>query len=64
ARTPDGDEFGIDRLTDLVGQYASARLAPEEIVRQLLRSVLDHRQAELRDDATVLLVQWQGPIGG
>ncbi len=61
ARTPDGEEFGVDRLADLVGQAASARLAPEEIVRQLVRSVLDHRQAELRDDATVLLVQWRGP---
>ena len=61
ARTPDGEEFGVERLADLAGQYASELLEPEEIVRQILRSVLDHRRAELRDDATVLLVEWIRP---
>lgn len=59
ARTPDGEEFGIDRLADLVGQCASSQLPPEETVRLLVRSVLDHRRSQLRDDATVLLVDWQ-----
>ncbi len=59
ARTPDGDEFGVERLADVAGQYASDQLAPEEIVRHLLRSVLDHRRSELRDDATVVLVEWR-----
>ena len=63
ARTPDGEEFGVDRLADLAGQYASELLEPEEIVRQILRSVLDHRRAELRDDATVLFVEWVRPGG-
>ncbi|MDP9181441.1 MAG: serine/threonine-protein phosphatase, partial [Actinomycetota bacterium] len=58
ARTQTGDEFGLDRLADLAGQYASDQLAPAEIVRQIVRSVLDHRVVELRDDATLLLVQW------
>lgn len=64
AQTPDGEEFGLDRLADLTGQCASNQLPPEEIVRQLVRSVLDHRRSKLRDDATVLLVEWQGPASG
>lgn len=61
ARTPDGDEFGVDRLMDLAGQNASDQLEPEEIVRRLVRSVLEHQKANLADDATLLLVQWLGP---
>lgn len=60
ARTPDGDEFGVDRLIDLLGAVASDLLRPEEIVRLLIRSVLDHQQANLRDDATIVLVNWTG----
>ncbi|MDQ1712476.1 MAG: hypothetical protein QOE45_1926 [Frankiaceae bacterium] len=63
ARTPDGDEFGMDRLADVVGQAASDQLTPEAVVRQIVRSVLDHRVAELRDDATLLLVEWRGSAG-
>jgi serine phosphatase RsbU (regulator of sigma subunit) len=64
ARTPDGEEFGIDRLADTVGQFADDQLAPEEVVRHVVRSVLDHRRTELRDDATVLLIHWHGGAGG
>jgi serine phosphatase RsbU (regulator of sigma subunit) len=38
-------------------------LPPEEIVRRILRSVLEHRATDLRDDATVVLVEWRGPTG-
>ncbi|HUS61293.1 MAG TPA: PP2C family protein-serine/threonine phosphatase [Acidimicrobiales bacterium] len=60
ARTADGDEFGIDRLADVAGQCASNQLVPEEFVRKLVETVLDHQYAELRDDATVLLFEWHG----
>jgi serine phosphatase RsbU (regulator of sigma subunit) len=61
ARTPDGTEFGLDRLADVVGQCASNQLAPEDVVRFLVRSVLEHRASALRDDATVVLLEWHGP---
>jgi serine phosphatase RsbU (regulator of sigma subunit) len=61
ARTPDGEEFGVDRLADITGQCASDGLAPEEIVRNLVRTVLEHQHSELRDDATVVLLEWHGP---
>jgi len=60
ARTPEGDQFGLDRLVDLLGAVASDLLRPEEIVRLLIRGVLDHQQANLHDDATVVLIHWTG----
>jgi serine phosphatase RsbU (regulator of sigma subunit) len=60
ARTPAGEEFGIERLTDIVGQHASEHVPAEEIVRHVVRSVLDHQDSKLRDDATVVLVEWRG----
>jgi serine phosphatase RsbU (regulator of sigma subunit) len=61
ARTPDGEEFGVDRLADIAGQCSSNGMAPEEIVRNVVRIVLEHQDADLRDDATVVLLEWHGP---
>jgi serine phosphatase RsbU (regulator of sigma subunit) len=61
SRTPDGEVFGIERLIDLTQAQASNLLEPTEVVRQLVRSVLDHQRTELRDDATIVLVRWEGP---
>jgi serine phosphatase RsbU (regulator of sigma subunit) len=61
ARAEDGSEFGIGRLIDIAGQFAHDGAPPEEVVRQIVRSVLEHRRDELRDDATVVLVEWPGP---
>jgi len=60
ARAVDGTEFGIERLADIAGQCADDEAPPEEVVRQIVRGVLNHRQAQLRDDATVVLVEWAG----
>lgn len=61
ARMPDGERFGVERLADLAGQHASDQLEPEEIVRRLARSVIEHQHDQLADDATLVLVQWHGP---
>lgn len=61
ARMPGGDEFGTSRLADLASQHASNQLAPEEVVRRLVRSILEHQDDRLRDDATLVLIQWHGP---
>lgn len=61
ARTPEGELFGLERLTDLLQRSTSDLSSPEETLRHLLRSVLDHQQAGLADDATVVLVRWDGP---
>lgn len=58
AQTPDGEEFGLDRLTDQLEREAASGERLQEVLRRLVRSVLDHRSTELRDDATLLMAQW------
>jgi len=60
ARTPDGELFGLDRLVDLLEREAASGQPPGELLRRLVRAVLDHQAGGLRDDATLLLVQWTG----
>lgn len=61
AHLPGREQFGVDRLIDLVGQHASDQLAPEEIVRRLVRAVQEHQDDRLSDDATAILLRWQKP---
>jgi serine phosphatase RsbU (regulator of sigma subunit) len=63
ARTPEGELFGMERLRDLTQNHASDLLRPEEIVRRLVHDVVEHQHRGLRDDATVVLVRWEGPEG-
>jgi len=58
---PGGEAFGVERLADLAGQQASDELEPEEIVRRLVRSVVEHQSDHLTDDATLVIVRWNGP---
>jgi hypothetical protein len=61
ARTPAGELFGLERLTDLAEREAASGRPAEELVRRLVLAVTDHQASELRDDATLLLVRWNGP---
>ncbi|MBV9444554.1 MAG: serine/threonine-protein phosphatase, partial [Streptosporangiaceae bacterium] len=61
ARTADGELFGLERLTDLAEREAAGGQPGEELVRRLVLAVLDHQAGGLRDDATLILVQWAGP---
>ncbi|MGZ4692255.1 MAG: PP2C family protein-serine/threonine phosphatase [Acidimicrobiales bacterium] len=56
-----GDHFGTDRLADLAGRHASDELEPAEVLRHIVQAVLDHRSDQLDDDATLVLVRWNGP---
>jgi phosphoserine phosphatase RsbU/P len=60
ARTADGEMFGLDRLTDLLEREAASGQPAEELLRRLVQAVLNHQADGLRDDATLLLVQWTG----
>lgn len=60
ARTPEGDEFGLERMIDFVGRYCSEQLSLDVVVHQLVARVRDHQSADLTDDATVVLVRWDG----
>jgi serine phosphatase RsbU (regulator of sigma subunit) len=62
ARSAGGDDFGAERLADLVGRHASDELSIGLIVRYVIRAVVEHHGGELNDDATVLMIQWPGPL--
>jgi serine phosphatase RsbU (regulator of sigma subunit) len=60
ARTPGGELFGLERLADLLEREAASGRTADELLRRLVQSVLEHQAGGLRDDATLLLVQWTG----
>ncbi|MFE1957926.1 PP2C family protein-serine/threonine phosphatase [Streptomyces sp. NPDC059479] len=61
ARIEGGSEFGLDRFTDSIIRGAAAgELAPEAL-RRIIHSILDHKKNQLRDDATLLLIEWRPP---
>ncbi len=64
ARTKEGNELGLERLIDLLEREAAAETPPEETLRRLIRSTLDHRGGTLRDDATLVLLRWGEPTTG
>lgn len=64
ARTPDGEQFGLERLVDHVQRSATDMAQPEDTVRRVVASVLEHQATALRDDATLVLLRWDGPPAG
>lgn len=60
ARTPDGDLFGEERLRDLFAREHAVGDSPQEVVRRLVRTTIEHSDSKLRDDATMLYLRWDG----
>lgn len=58
ARSGDGTDFGRDTLSDLVVRATQSGEPLPEMARRLVHAVIDHVGSPLRDDATVLLVNW------
>lgn len=56
---PDGDELGVERLADHVERQSAAGLSCSETVRRIAAELLKP-DSGLRDDATLLLVEWKG----
>lgn len=61
ARSPQGEEFGLDRFVDTLVRHHAAGLPVPETLRRLIRGVLDYRSGRLQDDATLLILEWHGP---
>lgn len=61
ARSPSGGLFGLDQLEELLERELAAGQPVPETVRRLMRSVLDHQQGRLQDDAMLLLIEWNAP---
>lgn len=59
ARSPDGDFFGVERLTDLVIRHLAGGLTAPETIRRVVRELLEHQQNQLADDASLLLLEWR-----
>ncbi|MEU0674735.1 PP2C family protein-serine/threonine phosphatase [Streptomyces sp. NPDC006172] len=61
ARLRDGSLFGLERFADyVIRATAAGELAPETL-RRLIHSILDTQTEGLRDDATILMLEWQPP---
>ncbi|MFC8342398.1 PP2C family protein-serine/threonine phosphatase [Streptomyces sp. NPDC057280] len=59
ARTHDGELFGLRRFADyVIRATAAGELAPESL-RRLIHSILDVETSRLRDDATIMMLEWQ-----
>ena len=63
AKSPDGSDFGVDRLADFVSKASQAGEIPSETVRRLAHDVMEHAE-ELRDDATLVLLGWPAAMNG
>lgn len=61
ARSATGELFGKDRLGDLLVRASADANTPAETMRRLVHAVLAHQGSSLRDDATLLLVEWRRP---
>lgn len=59
-RSPGGEFFGERRLVDHITRELDSGLPAPEVLRRLIRAVIDHQHDRLRDDATVMLVEWRG----
>ncbi|HET9967112.1 MAG TPA: PP2C family protein-serine/threonine phosphatase [Streptosporangiaceae bacterium] len=57
--TTGGTPFGVERLGRFVIEHTTAGTPAPEIMRQLNHEIMDHQSGELRDDATVVMVQWE-----
>ncbi len=58
ARSPTGGFFGPERLYELVARLLREQVRLPEVLRLVVRDVLDH-SVELADDATAMLVGWR-----
>jgi hypothetical protein len=58
ARDDTGAFFGLDRLVDLAERHAASGLPVQEVLRRLMRAVLDHQRGTLDDDGTLMIVEW------
>ncbi|HEX3712868.1 MAG TPA: PP2C family protein-serine/threonine phosphatase [Trebonia sp.] len=60
AHDADSELFGLDRLTALLAREAAGERQAEELLRRMVREILAHQHGDLRDDATMLMLRWDG----
>lgn len=57
--TTGGAPFGVQRLGEFVIEHTAAGTPAPEIMRQLNHEIMAHQSGALRDDATVVMVEWR-----
>ena len=56
-----GAPFGTQKLVDIVERTTAETHSTAEAVRRVTQAVVAHHGGQLSDDATVMLVSWEGP---
>jgi serine phosphatase RsbU (regulator of sigma subunit) len=59
-RDPEGQQFGVARLADLLVRVTLDGVFPAETVRRLSSSITAYNGAGLTDDATLLIIEYHG----
>jgi serine phosphatase RsbU (regulator of sigma subunit) len=54
----DGAPFGVQQLSDFIIRHGRAGTPAPEMMRQLNHAILEYQDGRLRDDATVVMVEW------
>jgi serine phosphatase RsbU (regulator of sigma subunit) len=57
--TTGGTPFGVERLGQFVIEHTAGGTPAPEIMRLLNHEITAHQSGELRDDATVIMVEWR-----
>jgi hypothetical protein len=60
-RLEGGQQFGEERLREVVERTSADQLSVAETVRLLSHNLMDARGGQTSDDASLLLVEWRGP---
>jgi hypothetical protein len=59
ARSPAGEQFGVELLSDFLSRAASSGEMAAEMLRRLTHRIVEHVAGSLHDDATLLLLRWK-----
>ena len=59
SRGPDGTIFTLEDMSRFIEREAAAGQIAPETLRRIRHAIIGRERAELRDDATALLVEWR-----
>jgi hypothetical protein len=60
ARGPDGEPFTLEAVGRFIEREAAAGHSAPETLRRIRQAMIGREHAQLRDDATAMLVEWRG----
>jgi hypothetical protein len=60
ARGPDGEPFTLETVARFIEREVAAGHTAPETLRRIRHGIIGRERAELRDDASALLIEWRG----